>query len=252
MVVEQPVIEWKNAPAQPVLAIDQLHLWRVGLAAHSVVVETLAQSLSPDERVRVGCLVFERDRTRFVVARGMLRRILAAYLHRDPSAIAFSYNDYGKPALAEPLAGEQLSFNVAHSGEIALVALVIGRQVGVDIERIRDDLAITAMLSGIFTAREQAILTALPIEQQRRAFFRGWACKEAYLKARGEGLAYAPDRFEVSLLAQESPRLLLSPDADARRWILRTIDVGTGYAAAVVVERAIGATQCFTAEHPHG
>jgi 4'-phosphopantetheinyl transferase len=228
----------------PVLEADELHIWRADLDIGHAAQQALAAYLHADERSRADRFVFPHDRARFVVARGLLRYVLGMYLHVQPSDLHFGYTPYGKPFLAAPEAGAWLAFNVSHSQSVALYALAQDRQVGVDLEYMRQDLDYSAMLSGIFTGREQRVLASLPEYQRRLAFFRGWVRKEAYVKARGEGLSIAPDSFEVSLLANESAALYLQ--SSDQPWSLHTLEPGEGYMGAVVVEGAVQQLRYYT------
>jgi 4'-phosphopantetheinyl transferase len=108
----------------------------------------------------------------------------------------------------------------------------------VDVERVRDGLELEAIAKRFFSSGEQADLAALPSGQRRNAFFRCWCRKEAFMKARGEGLSLPLNRFDVSLRPGEPAVLLATrPDAvEASRWVIRDLDVGPGHKAAVVVE----------------
>jgi 4'-phosphopantetheinyl transferase len=99
--------------------------------------------------------------------------------------------------------------------------------VGIDLERIRSDLAVAEIAERFFSRREVAMLRALPTEEQREAFFRTWTRKEAYLKARGEGLSVPLDQFDVSLVPGE-PAAVRGTQPDA--------SPAPGYVAALAVE----------------
>jgi 4'-phosphopantetheinyl transferase len=145
--------------------------------------------------------------------------------------------------------GRWLSFNLTHSGELALYAIARDCAVGVDVERIRHELAFTALMPDIFSPHEQAELAGLSVTAARLAFFHGWARKEAYLKARGEGLAHPPHSFEVSLLPNEPVALRLPAATAGADWSLYAIDLGPGYTAAVAAEGQVAAVRFF--EHRH-
>ncbi len=121
------------------LSGGDVHVWRASLARDASSVERLRATLTADERERAQKFHFDRDRLRFVIARGVLREILGRYLGRSPALIRFVYNEYGKPALSED--GGSLRFNASHSHGVALYACTLGREVGVDIELLRDDFA---------------------------------------------------------------------------------------------------------------
>jgi 4'-phosphopantetheinyl transferase len=110
--------------------------------------------------------------------------------------------------------------------------------VGIDLERVRFDLAVVEIAERFFSQREVAILRALPADEQRQAFFRCWTRKEAYIKARGEGLSLPLDQFDVSLAPGE-PAAVLGTQRDpseAARWSLLELDPAPGYVAALAVE----------------
>jgi 4'-phosphopantetheinyl transferase len=169
----------------------------------------------------------------------VLRVILGGYLNRAPERLSFSYSSHGKPALAEESDRDAIRFSVSHSHGVALYAFTRGRDVGIDLERIRADLAVVEIAERFFSQQEVAMLRAFRTEEQRQAFFRCWTCKEAYIKARGEGLSLPLDRFDVALAPGGEPAAVLGTQRDpseAARWSLLELDPGPGYVAALAVE----------------
>lgn len=201
-----------SAQPAPRLAAGEVHLWRVGLGAGADVAV-----LSEDERVRAARFRFDCDRARYVAARVALRTILGAYLGKPPAQLGFIYGPAGKPGLDGD--GAWLRFNVAHSADLALIAVRRGGAVGVDVERVRpipDALSIAERYFG--TAAREA-LGRLPVVERDREFFRSWTRFEAALKASGAGLAGAP------------------PEAAS---IMHDLDLAGGYVGAVAVEDEAG------------
>jgi 4'-phosphopantetheinyl transferase len=229
---------WDAPPAALTLSNHDVHVWRTSLELNTDHVRRLRQTLSADEIVRAERFHFERDRRHFIVARGVLRMILSRYLGLGPHQLGFCYSSYGKPALATAPGRDWLRFNVSHSHELALYAITCGREVGIDIEYMRDDVATDAIAERYFSPREVRTFRALPAPQRREAFFACWTRKEAYIKARGEGLSFPLDRFDVSLAPGEPPALLrtLGDPHEACRWSLRALAPGAAYMAALVVE----------------
>jgi 4'-phosphopantetheinyl transferase len=201
-----------------------------------IVEETRCRPLlSADEGERASRFHFERDRRRFTASRALLRIVLGAYLHSAPESLRFRYSDQGKPALdGEHLKGG-LMFNVSHSGGVALFAITRGREIGVDVERVRRSSDLEAIARRFFSACEQMQLAALEPEQRGEAFFRCWTRKEAYIKARGEGLSMPLDQFDVSIgVGDQNALLATRPDpAEAHRWSVRDVPTDPDYAAAV-------------------
>ena len=211
-----------------------VHVWRAALDRPPDRVAALAALLSPDERDRAARFHFARDRRRYTVGRGVLRRLLGAYLGVPGDGLVFSYGPQGKPALASG----DLRFNLAHTGAVALYAVTRRREVGVDIEGFRPDFATDEIAERFFSDAERRALRALAPAERCRAFFSCWARKEAYIKALGGGLSIPLDGFDVSLAPGEPAALLATRPiaADAARWTLAEIEAGPDAAAALAVE----------------
>ena len=190
--------------------------------------------LDADEAARAARFLMEVHRNRFVAARAMLRDLLAGYLAHPPAEIRFAYNEWGKPALASDFAAADVRFNLSHSQDLAVYAFALGREVGVDLELIRGDLARERLAENFFSPAEVAALRALPPGEQERGFFNCWTRKEAYVKARGQGLSIELKSFDVSLAPGAEARFLRG--AECRGWSLKSLDAGAGWAAALVTE----------------
>jgi 4'-phosphopantetheinyl transferase len=219
------------------LGADDVHLWRVDLMGAASGMDQWMTILSPDELERAARFHFQKDRQRFVAARAILRQIIGSYLAVDPAGLVFSYSKKDKPALAGDAAHSNLTFNISHSGGVALLAFTRSRQIGVDIEQIRRDFDTTAIAGRFFSTTEQQELTTFPAEQRDEVFFRIWTRKEAYIKATGEGLSLPLNQFDVSLAPNDQNALQATrPDPlESGRWSLRDITVQPGYAAALCV-----------------
>lgn len=229
---------WATPPGMLSLSRAEVHVWRASLDQSAGVVARLRSTLSGDEMVRAARFHFEKDRVSFIIARGVLRNILGCYLHVPPDQLQFNYSPYGKPSLAAEFEEGGLDFNVSHSHSLALYAFARGRALGVDVEHLRAGAAERQIAERFFSADEVAALCGLPAARQPRAFFDCWTRKEAYIKARGEGLSFPLAEFDVSLRPDE-PAALLRVRGDAReaeRWTLRALDVAPDYAAALVGE----------------
>ena len=226
-------------PIETPLALpgDEVQLWRVALDAVGGDEDRWKAVLSPDESARATRFRFQRDRQRYVASRALLRMILAGYLAVDPGSVRFIYSAKEKPSLDPMHAGSNIAFNVAHSGGVALLAFTLGRDVGVDVEQIRDDFELEGIARRYFSPREQEQLAALPEVGKAEAFFRCWSRKEAYIKATGDGLSLPLSQFDVSLASGEMNGLLATrPDAaEAGRWRLQEVPAGPGYIAAICV-----------------
>jgi len=220
------------------LKSNDVHVWRASLDLPAWHVRDLQGMLAADELGRAMQFKFQKDRRRFVAGRGLLRVILGLYLDVEPRHLHFCYSNYGKPALA-PLPGQEpLTFNISHSDGLALYAISRSRDIGVDVERIRFNVEYERLAERFFSRQENTALRALPSELKLEAFLNCWTRKEAYIKARGEGLSFSLDEFDVSLVPGEPAKLLSarSDPQEARRWSLQEIEPGPGFVAALAVE----------------
>jgi 4'-phosphopantetheinyl transferase len=171
--------------------------------------------LSPDERDRAASFRFARDRSRYVVARGLLRTLLGERLGIEPELVEFAHGEHGKPRLAEDTG---LRFNLSHSKGLMALALSEGREVGVDVEAKRDELFTIGIARRYLPAPAADEIGRRTGTERTAEFFRAWVRQEAYAKGRGAGLE----------LIGESPR----------GWSIADLDLAGGFAAAVAIEGA--------------
>lgn len=228
---------WLPAPTELTLPEDVVHVWRLSAVQPPTRIAALRALLAPDEVARAERFYFQRDRDRYVVARGVLRQLLGRYLGTRPERLRFGATPFGKPTLEDP-PGASIRFNLSHSGTLVLYGFTNGRELGVDVEQIRPDIDLLALATHSFSAPEQATLRALPPEQHADAFFNCWSRKESYIKARGEGLSRPLDKFDVTLAPNEPARLLATRDEPeaVQRWSLHAFPIADGYKAALTVE----------------
>lgn len=229
---------WSSPPNKPSLAGDEVHVWRVSLPQPAPQIRDFRQTLAPDELARAARFHFQKDRDHFISARGMLRNILGQYLSERPDRLRFQYSRYGKPSLAGEPAAAALRFNLAHSHQTALIAVTLGREVGVDVEHVRADVSHRQIAERFFSPPEFCMLEALSPDAQVEAFFNCWARKEAYIKAKGEGLSHPLDEFDVTLRPGEKAALIATrrDPQEASRWSMFEPPLGPDYKAALVVE----------------
>ena len=232
---------WTSPSDAPVLAPDAVHVWRAPLDVDDARRARLADVLSPDEHARAARFRFDRDRRRFVAARGRLRLLLSRYLDQVPESIAFAYGTQGKPSVPS------LAFNVSHAGDLALYAFARSRRVGVDVEPVRPLDDADRIVDRFFSALETAAYRALPDAARAAAFVTCWTRKEAFIKALGEGLSHPLDAFDVTVRADEPARLLATrrETVAAAQWAMQAVPVGAGYAATVAADGPPWHLVCF-------
>jgi 4'-phosphopantetheinyl transferase len=216
----------------PLPGLGSLHVWAADLDARPAPAPEAW--LSADERARAARYRLARDRQHFVQRRGWLRRVLGGHLGIAPHEVRLAHA-HGRPLLAEH-AG--LSFSLSHAGGRVLCALAGGRRVGVDVTRVRPGPSDDAVARALFAPGEIAGLRALPPEARPGAFHRCWTRKEAYLKARGEGLARPLDAFEVSLSAEPWTGLVrcASDPGETARWAFLLLEPFEGHVGSIALE----------------
>lgn len=229
----ESLIVWATPPPELRLQENEIHLWRASLDCEAVVLRRLEAILAPEEKSRAAKFVFAADRDHFIAARGILRELLGAYLHCAPATVEFGYGAQGKPTLGGSISDGSLRFNLSHSHGLAAYAFSLGREVGVDIEPIRPDFVTQDIAKRFFAPEEVEELRSLPPSLRAEGFFLCWTRKEAYIKARGEGLQIPLDSFRVSLTPGETESL---NSADSARWSLRAFQPAEGYVGAVMGE----------------
>lgn len=205
-------------------------LWRIPLPETSPGPEAWAL-LDGRERRRAEKFIHDRDRHRFVAAHAGLRLALAAETGQPPRALSFTTTAGGKPQLER----HALSFNLSHTGAVAVVATCRGSVVGVDVEmagRLRDLDGLAGM---VMTPCEQAGFATLPKDLRQIVFMRVWTRKEALLKADGRGLTYDPRKVEVGTDDGAERTVVL----EGISWTVRDVALAPDLAAAVCVSGAL-------------
>lgn len=232
---------WPAGPARPTLGQGQVHVWCASLQQPAPQLAALRALLAADELERAQRFQFEHLRHHFIAGRGQLRLILSRYGAGAPDKLAFSYGPYGKPALAGQPA---LHFNLAHSGNLALLAIA-RQELGVDVEAIRPLDDREAIARHYFSAVEIEQLAAVPVPQRDQAFFACWTRKEAFLKATGDGLSRQLDSFSVTLRPDEPARFLHITGEKAGAWQLVALEPANGYIGALAVRQGDWQIDCF-------
>jgi 4'-phosphopantetheinyl transferase len=233
---------WGLNPKRLELEEGEIHVWRACLDCEDAVLRQFEATLAPDEKARAGRFFFERDRNCFIAARGVLRELLARYLNRAPAGLDFDYGPQGKPTLRTELPRSSVQFNVSHSHGLALLAFAVGRRLGVDVELVRPNFGGEDLADRYFSPQEIMELQRLPAPLQDEGFFLCWTRKEAYVKARGEGLHIPLKSFHVSLTPGEPERL---QTADSSHWSLRSLRPNPGYVGALVGEGTGWQLRCW-------
>lgn len=212
-------------------------LWGVSLDGPQACQDRCRLVLSDEERARAGRFIRDEDRHRYIFAHGCLRLLLGHYLNVEPGAVTLQLDPAGKPVLCHTTHGSDLSFNLSHAHGLALIAIAQGREVGIDLERIRPDVEVEKLSHRYFAPLEQAMIMESAQEQRPARFFRYWVAKEAVLKAQGVGLR-SLSQCEVLLAADGAEAEVLAPADSLRRdsWTIRFLSCGDGWDGAVAAQ----------------
>jgi 4'-phosphopantetheinyl transferase len=203
------------------LAPDAVHVWTVvpGELDDPALLDRYAALLAPDERARQARFRLAPHRRQHLVTRALVRTVLSRYASVEPGAWRFVANAHGRPEIAAP-AGTGLAFNVSHTDGLVACAVARRPQVGIDVENTGRRAATVGIAERYFSHAEVAALRAVPPEHRRERFFEYWTLKEAYIKARGMGLAIPLADFSLELDA-DPIRIAFAPrlaDTPARWW----------------------------------
>jgi 4'-phosphopantetheinyl transferase len=220
---------------------NEVLAWVVDLCRPPVGPDELFRRLTADERARAVRYKIAKAREQFVIGRGLLRGLLADYLNTAPDAVPLRYLPSGKPVLdACPACGlDTLHFNVTHTDGI-LVLAAARRRVGVDVERLRPLADADGLVGRYFSAAEAAEFRVLPERHRSAAFFRGWTCKEAVIKAAGVTVGCLAD-FDVELHPERPPRVnaVRDPQLAGTDWALAEWVTPDAAAVALAVEGTV-------------
>ncbi|MEM7333206.1 MAG: 4'-phosphopantetheinyl transferase superfamily protein [Chloroflexota bacterium] len=231
---------WHPSPDTWTLDATIVHLWSVELDQPADVRAKFWKTLNDDERTRANRFYFDHDRHHFIVARGVLRQLLANYLGIFPVNVVFDYGHNGKPLLDQQHHnnGRILEFNLSHAKGVGVIGFAWDRIVGVDVEKIRPLDDGPNIAKRFFSKSENEIFFSLPESEYPHAFFNCWTRKEAFIKAIGDGLTYPLDKFDVTLTPGKPARLISveGSTAKAERWHLVSFFPMKDYVGALIAE----------------
>ena len=217
------------------LPTTEIHIWQASLAVTSSTLQQFACKLSPDEHKRAERFRFPRDSHRFIASRGILRLVLGRYLQTPPEQLQFCYGASGKPALATNTVSG-LTFNVSHSDDLMLCAIAHSCCVGIDLEYLRPVNNLEELTQRFFSPQEHAAIHALPNKERLRSFFQHWTCKEALLKATGEGLT-SLSAIELCIDSDVAKLVNWNNAAKpAHSWLLELFTPSSDYVAAIAAD----------------
>ena len=216
---------WQSPPDTIQLSATHIHVWLASLVVSEEQQQYYYSLLSIDEQQRADKFCVVLPQQRFIVARGMLRELLARYLPEQP--LVFQYGEYGKPYLAN----EPLYFNLSHAEEQLIIAVSYASPLGIDVEYNLRRTDRQLISEHVFTQQEQQYLLRIPESQQCSAFFHCWTRKEAYIKAIGQGVFANLNTLPTTLANGQANQALV--DEQQQCWKIIDLPTIDGYKMAL-------------------
>lgn len=225
------------------LSESEVHVWHLAASEQQRDLLKYTNCLSAREKDRSNRLKLKKDHLSYVTRHVFLRKVLACYLAIDCNEIKFTENEYGKPLIDNSVNSQALQFSLSKSNDHVLLAIAQNQLIGCDIEHRSEILDYTAIISNFFSAQE--IKFILHNSDQRTSFFDYWAAKEAYIKARGEGLSLPLDQFTLHIDNNGDVCMLENHVApgDVEKWHTRRLKVAAGFSAAISIAGKISTLQ---------
>ena len=226
-------LEAMKLPPRDHLA-DHMVVWIAQVSQAQDSLSFLEPCLDSRDRDRVARFRFAEDRARFVLGRALVRKIIGHYLELQAETIELAYTERGRPFF--PL-DEKIQFSISHTHDLVTVALTDGARIGIDLEYQKDHLDLPSLAERIFSSADLQTFQVLSGDEKVAAFFRAWTRKEAYLKARGEGIAEKLQEISVSFGTEEN--ILIKDGRDEynrENWRLLALPLPTGYAGTVACD----------------
>ncbi len=225
------------------LPADEVHLWYlIPQRLDPAWVTAFLPVLGSDERAQLESLANPNLARDYLIARGMVRRVLSRYADSmPPERWEFTRNSWGRPAIANP--GFALRFNLTHCYGWMGCVVALGRDIGVDAEDSARALDFELVARQNFSHSESAWLRGLAPELRRRSFFELWTLKEAFVKARGLGLSLPLDQFSFELTPGAKVRIRCEPSLKVNdpQWQFELLRPTARHQVAVAIRRDVGA-----------
>ena len=233
--------------ADPVtLNESEVHIWccAYGSIRDPTLLSRYDALMTEEERARHRRFYFEKDRHMFLVTRALVRTVLSRYAPTAPEDWRFDKNEWGRPHIAPPRVGP--SFNLSNTHGLVACAVARSPSVGIDVENTSRKTEPQEIAHRFFSTTEAEALLALPESEQRERFFSLWTLKEAYIKARGMGLAIPLGQFSYTLAPTIRIAFDDKLDDDPSRWKLGLWRATDDHFLAIAIDRP---NATFTARH---
>jgi len=228
---------WQKTPDTLNLSKDHIDVWLCDLKLLSGDTNNFYSILSEDERERADKLKVEDKKQQYIITRGVLRQRLGLLTNIEPEDFVFKFLEHGKPVLANNHQCTDITFNISHSHDLALIAISQKQNIGIDIEKINQESDHKALITRFFSKAEQSEFQTMQEANKARAFCACWTRKEAFIKAIGSGVSYGLDKFDVTVDPENQiPEINLHKPSE-EIWSAINLPINDEYMACLVSDR---------------
>jgi 4'-phosphopantetheinyl transferase len=210
-------------------------VWGVSLTVDDGEIPEIEAWLSCEERERASRLISEGRQQQFVAAHAAVRLILSRYCQCRPQDLAFHKTSRGKPFLSGT-GRESLHFNLTHSQGRALIAVTRGRDIGVDLERVRPEADVMRLANRFFSSRDQEYIASAEPPARPERFLHVWVAKEAVSKAGGSGITFPLNREHVEIEPDAIEGRLIGADPHMTPMVFRFLPLEKDWVGAVAAK----------------
>lgn len=217
-------------------AHHEIHIWIFPFEKYSLLMDDL-KALPSFEQQRALEFHQEKSRLNYAVSRALLRRLLGKYLNQPADSFLFEKGLHGKPFLRDT----PIHFNLSHSAGYVAITFSTDTPVGIDIEKVRQNIRIDNLVTRFFHPDELGDFSSMSLEQKLDFLFRRWTIREAFLKGIGTGLSISPQSFCVISEGNDTQLYTIQPDAslqqknqeDYSSWRIRSVPAPADYYCSI-------------------
>ena len=221
--------------------LDEVHIWFVNIDSLNLNLSTSMNSLPSEIKKQLQSIRTTYKKEISIKRNYILLKILSYYLQRDISRIEINYTEFGKPFIPQ----SEFKFNVSNSFNYLLVGISQNNEIGVDIEKIRNNIDYTKLVTRYFTENEKKAFNNFNEKIRKEIFFEWWTIKESLIKATGLGMHLPLNSFEVPLNADE-PVIQIKYHSIQHRYHYRKLLLSDDLKSSICLTKAVNKIKFYT------
>lgn len=219
---------------------EEVHIWKCNVLQNTSELDSYWRILTKDEIIKANNFHFEKDKVNYILARGILRNILAFYTKIQPEDIKFCFNKFGKPYLNSAQNVQNLKFNISHSHNNAVYIFTKNIDIGVDIEFSQNIPDLEQVAKLFLSNYEYQYLQNLSNSERHNYFYKIWTLKEAFVKATGLGLSYDLRNVRIEFFQNNNYKIILeNENKNLDSWTLQTFLSYKNFSSAFATNQII-------------